>query len=91
MHVHIHAGKEFWHISGQMVERGRSKFHNVEIQAENWIFLPRSASVFLIGMEEFWFFFVLSFKFSVECGISRTVPNSAVAMQPDLTQILVWP
>lgn len=43
---------------------------------------------FLIGVQDFWFFCVLSFKFSMECGISCTVPDSAMPMQPDVIQML---
>lgn len=46
---------------------------------------------FIIGVQDFWFFCVVPFKSSPECGILCTMPDSAVPVHPDLAQMLDQP
>lgn len=88
MDVYIHAGKrilaEFWATGCDEEVNSRMLKYKKEID----FFLPRSASDFLLLECRIPGFSVVSFKYSAECGVSCTMPDSAMPMQPDIAQML---
>lgn len=76
-HVWIHVGKiilaEFWATGCYEEVNSRMLKYKKEIE----FFSLDLLQFFMVGVQDFWFFCVVSFKSSTECGISCTMPGSA--------------
>lgn len=87
-HVYIHVGKiilvKFWATGQYEGVNSRMLKYKKEIE----FFSLDVLQFFIIGVQNFWFFCVVSFKSSAECGISCTMPDSAMLVHPDIAQML---
>lgn len=79
--------KNFGTLLGKCMREEEANSRMLKYRHETGIFSLGLLQFFLIGVQDFWFFCVLSFKSSMECEISCTVPDSAMPMQPDVTNV----
>jgi len=89
--VHSCRKKNFGTLLGKCTVEEEANSRTLKYRHEIGFFSLGLLHFFLTGVQDFWFFCVLSFKFSMECGVSCTVPYSVMFMQPDITQMLDWP